>query len=144
MTRSKRFHCSVSGVAEYDVTELRTRLRQERRSGRDVSLAAVLAKATATLMREQPHLNRHQFTGILGRRRIVQFKQIHCTLVVARRAHGGGDAEAEEILLPLLISDIDKLSLDDIEMQIRAARSTPLAELDQYRQLQRANRTRSQ
>lgn len=138
MTRSKRFHCSVSGVAEYDVTDLRARLREERRGGRDISLTAVLAKATAKLIEEQPHLNRHQFTSWFGGRRIVEFQQIHCTLVVARRARGEGTTE--DILLPLLISDVDKKSLADIEQEIRAARSTPLEELEQFRQLQRANR----
>lgn len=138
MTRSKRFHCSVSGVAEYDVTDLRMRLRQERRGGRDLSLTAVLAKATATLLEEQPHLNRHQFTSFFGRRRIVEFQHIHCTLVVARRARSEGSTE--EILLPLLIKDVDKKTVDDIESEIRAARSTPLEQLAQYRQLQRAQR----
>ena len=148
LLRSKRFHCSVSGVAEYDVTDLRARLRDARRGGRDISLTAVLLKATATLMAEQPHLNRHQFTGLWGTRKVVEFEDIHCTVVVARRARvgdtavaGKGTRDVDEILLPLLVTDTNTKSMEQLEAEIRAARTTPLEQLPAWTQLQRAKVT---
>ncbi len=135
LRRARRFHCSVSGVAEMDVTELRARLRDERRGGHEISLAAFLVKATATLIEEQPHLNRHQFTGLFGRRRIVQFASIHCTLVVARR-----DEAREEILLPVLLKDVNRSTVAEIEAEIRRHKSTPLDALPQMQALARAKR----
>lgn len=135
LRRARRFHCSVSGTSELDVTALRARLRQERRAGRELSLTAFIVKATARLIEEQPHLNRHQFTGLFGRRRIVEFSQIHCTLVVARRTPA-----REEILLPGLLADVNRRSLDDIEAEIRRLKSAPLAELPQMRDLARLDK----
>lgn len=132
LVRAKRFHVSVNGTAEMDVTALRERLRQTRRAGREVSLSAYLVKATGLLLQEQPHLNRHLFTSWWGARRVVQFDRIVCTLVVARRGPAG-DGAREEILLPFLIADPEQLSLDEIERRIRAQRTTPLEELPEMK-----------
>lgn len=141
LRRARRFHCSVSGSAEFDVTDLRERLRSARRAGREIGLAAFLVKATARLIEEQPHLNRHQFTGLLGRRRIVEFAPIHCTLVVSRRAHREDRRDGpEEILLPALLKDVNERSLEEIEAEIRRYKSAPLAELSEVRDLQRLER----
>jgi pyruvate/2-oxoglutarate dehydrogenase complex dihydrolipoamide acyltransferase (E2) component len=142
LVRAKRFHVSVNGTAEMDVTALRDRLRQTRRAGREVSLSAYLVKATALLLQEQPHLNRHLFTTFWGGRRVVQFDRIVCTLVVARRGPASDENEGlrEEILLPFLIADPEQLSLDEIERRIRAQRTTPLDELPEAKLVARIDK----
>lgn len=134
LLRARRFHVSVNGTALYDVTDLRARLRDARRAGRDISLTSVLVKATAQLIAEQPHLNRHVFTSLWGTRRIVQFERIVCTLVVARRG-----PDRDDVLLPYLLEDPETLSLEQIEARIRAVKSAPLAELPQMKLLARAD-----
>jgi pyruvate/2-oxoglutarate dehydrogenase complex dihydrolipoamide acyltransferase (E2) component len=142
LVRAKRFHVSVNGTLEMDVTALRDRLRQTRRAGREVSLSAYLVKATAMLLQEQPHLNRHLFTTLWGGRRVVQFDRIVCTLVVARRGPVSAENEGvrEEILLPFLLADPEQLSLDEIERRIRAQRTTPLHELPEAKLVARIDK----
>lgn len=135
LTRAKRFHCSVSTTAEYDVTALRERLRDERRAGRELSLSAYLVKATARLIEEQPHLNRHVFTGLLGNRRVVEFQDIRCTLIVARRSPA-----REEVLFPVVLPGTNHLSLDEIEREIRKHKTLPFEELPQLKAMQRVKR----
>lgn len=134
LDRARTHHCSVSGTAEYDVTELRAALRQARRDGLAVSLTSYLVKATASLIAAQPELNQHLFVGLFGRRRIVRFEGIHCTLVVARRHEG------EQLLFPVLVRDADRLSLAEIEALIRHHKSAPLHELEPMKALERVKR----
>jgi pyruvate/2-oxoglutarate dehydrogenase complex dihydrolipoamide acyltransferase (E2) component len=143
--RARRFHCSVSGAAEYDVTDLLERLRADRAAGRDVSLTAVLVKATGKLLEEQPALNRHLFTGLFGRRRIVEFRQIHCTLAVARDEAGAEGASPErrhdrELLVPLLLRDVNLRAPEAIEAEIRRAKAQALTELEPVKALSRLGR----
>jgi len=134
LDRARTHHCSVSGTAEYDVTDLRAALREARRAGRAVSLTSFLVKATASLIAAQPELNQHVFVGLFGRRKMVRFDHIHCTLVVARRHEG------EPILFPVLVRRADRQSLEDIEALIRHHKAAPLQSLAPMQALERVKR----
>ena len=67
LTRAKRYHCSVSGGFEYDVTELQAAIARERAAGRGASLISALVRATSLLLEKFPRLNHHLFTGLFGR-----------------------------------------------------------------------------
>lgn len=135
LDRARIHHASVNMTAEYDVTDLRLRLRAQRRAGGVTSLISHLVKATATLIREQPELNQHLFVNWWGRRRIVRFDHIHCTLVVARRHEG------QDLLLPLVIRQADQCSVAEIETIVQHHKTAPLAELAPMKALERVKRT---
>lgn len=135
LDRARVHHASVSATAEYDVTDLRDRLRQARRAGAAVSLASWLVKATASLIREQPELNQHLFVRWWGARRVVRFDDIHCTLIVARRHEG------HDLLFPVVVRHADRLSVAEIEGVIHHHKTAPLAELEPMKALERVKRT---
>lgn len=145
LDRARFHHASVSATAEYDVTDLRKRLREVRRAGTagarapgtaaPVSLASWLVKATASLIREQPELNQHLFVSWWGGRRVVRFDDIHCTLIVARRHEG------HDLLFPVVVRHADRLSVDEIEAVIHHHKTAPLSELEPMKALERVKRT---
>lgn len=135
LDRARIHHASVNMTAEYDVTDLRLRLRAARRAGVRTSLTSHLVKATATLIREQPELNQHLFVNWWGRRSIVRFDEIHCTLVVARRHEG------EDLLFPLVVRHADQLSVGEIEAIVQHHKTAPLGELAPMKALERVKRT---
>ncbi|MSQ04279.1 MAG: hypothetical protein EXR71_20765 [Myxococcales bacterium] len=135
LDRARIHHASVNATAEYDVTDLRVRLRAARRGGAAASLTSYLVKATASLLREQPDLNQHLFVSWWGRRRVVRFEDIHCTLIVARRHEG------QDLLFPLVVRHADRLSIGEIEAIVHHHKTAPLAELEQMQALERVKRT---
>lgn len=132
LSRARRYHCPVTGSGEVDVTDSLAAVRALRVDGRKISFVAYLVRATALCVAAHPSLQRHLFTTWWGRRREVAFDRIHCTLIVRRTGDDG-----EEILLPALLRDVDRLSIGEIQAAIDHHRSAPLAELDVWRALQR-------
>jgi len=132
LARARRFHAPVTGSFELDVTRTRDRIRGAKRDGQALSFIAYLVRATAMIVAKHPELRRHLFTTWWGRPRDVAFERISCTLIVARRAPGG-----EEILLPVLIPDVDRLSIEQLHALVQHHRSAPVEELEPYRAFER-------
>jgi pyruvate/2-oxoglutarate dehydrogenase complex dihydrolipoamide acyltransferase (E2) component len=128
LRRSMRNHASVTGVYDWDVTDTLARIDELRSQGREVGIAAFMAKATALALAEHPKLNRRLFRSLLGLR-IVQWDQISCNIVIERR-NAQGDAE----VVPLVLRDTDKRSIEDLHQEIQEAKTAPLEELPAYRQ----------
>ncbi|MHC4830089.1 MAG: 2-oxo acid dehydrogenase subunit E2 [Planctomycetota bacterium] len=135
LTRARRFHCSVNGTYNFDVTETLQRLREARRAGRSVSFTALLVQATSQLLERYPRLNRHIFHGLFGRRRVVAFDHVSCTLIVQR---SGPDGEA--ILFPLVLRDSNRMTLEEIYKTIQHHRTADLETLPQMVALERLKR----
>lgn len=135
LTRARRFHAPVMGSLELDVTETRARLRAEKREGARVGFLSYLVRVTAMLVKERPVLQRHLFTTWYGRKREVEFDSISCTLIVARR-----DRNGEHVLFPLVIRDVDRLTIAEIDAIIAEHRDRPIEELPQFQALERAKR----
>ncbi len=139
LTRARRFHGGVTGVIEVDVTDVRRRLREERRSGRAISFTSCLVRASARVLERHPSLNRHVFTSFFGRQRVVQFDQIDCNLIVARRAPGASRRDSP-LLLPVVLRAANTLTLEEIDAVIRFHKETPLADLPAMQNLSRLDR----
>lgn len=132
--RMRRFHCPVSLVYELDMTETLLALERARRAGAEVSLTALLVKATGLVVKRHPRLNRHVFHRWF-RRLEVAFDDVSCTLVIRREGQCG-----EEVLFPILISRPDELSIPEIHRLIRHHKQEPLERLPQmagFRRIQR-------
>ena len=134
LTRAKRFHCSVTGVYDIDVTETIRRIDELRAAGRPVSLNAVLVKATGLLMERHPKMNHGVFRRWF-RHVEVEFDHVSCTLAVQRLAPDG-----EEILFPVLIRHPDRLTVDEIYEIIRHHKQEDLAKLPQIAAFERIKR----
>jgi hypothetical protein len=135
LTRAKRFHCSVNGGFEFDVTDLLAAISHARRSGRPASLVAALVRATSLVLEKHPRLNRHLFTSLLGRKSEVEFDEITCTLVLMRKGE-----DRERMLFPVLLRHSNRMSIDEIQAAIRHHKEAPLSELPQVAAIRRLER----
>jgi len=134
LKRAKRFHASVSGCREIDCHETLRYLREMRKRGEPASMTAYLVKASAAVVQKYPRLNRHVFTSLTGRQRIVQFDDIACTLVVRR------EVDSSAVILPANIENPEQKSIAEIGAEIRFYSEAPLEQLPQYRALQTATK----
>ena len=136
LTRSKRFHCSVSGNYEFDITDTLQRIEEKKQAGKDVGLTALLVHATSQILEQFPRLNHHLFHDFLGRKKEVAFDHISCTLIVQRTNEKG-----EDILIPLLLRNSNKMSIAEIHQSIRHHKKSPLNELPQAASLEKLKKT---
>lgn len=132
--RMTRFHCPVTLVYELDMTDTLAALEKARAAGAEVSLTAVLVKATGLVLQRHPRLNRHVFHR--GFRRLeATFDEVSCTLVIRREGPNG-----EELLFPVLIRTPDRLSIPEIHRVIRHHREEDLERLPQMAAIRRIQR----
>ena len=66
LARAKRFHCSITFVYEFDVTETLAALERARAAGQEASLTALLVKATGLLLSGIPASTGTSSTGGSG------------------------------------------------------------------------------
>jgi pyruvate/2-oxoglutarate dehydrogenase complex dihydrolipoamide acyltransferase (E2) component len=135
LARARKFHAPVTGSLELDVTDTRLRIQEDRRAGRRIGLVSYLVRATALLVQQRPLLQRHLFTTWYGRTREVVFDHITCTLIVSRKGPDG-----EPILLPLLLENVDRRSIEEIDAIIAEHRDRPIEELEQFKALERVKK----
>ncbi len=131
LTRARDYHLGVSANQELDVTELLPVLEAAKQSGFPVTLVSYFIWATGQAVAKEPRINRHCFHGFF-RRYEVDFEEVSCTTVVARKGDDG-----EEILLPLLLRNIDRMTLRGVGEALREAKTAPLASLPQFAAIQR-------
>jgi pyruvate/2-oxoglutarate dehydrogenase complex dihydrolipoamide acyltransferase (E2) component len=134
LDRMRRFHCPVTLVYEFDLTETLSVLERARGAGAPVSLTALLVKATGLVLDRHPRLNRHVFRR-WGRRFEAAFDDVSCTLIVGRQSPGG-----EDVLFPVLIRKPGQLSIPEIHGIVRHHKEEPLELLPQmaaFRRIQR-------
>jgi len=130
LQRAKKFHCPITGVFEFDVTDLLLRLDQERSKGRSVSLVSTLVKATAMVMEQNPRMNHHLFKKWFKWFE-VEFDHVSCTLVVLREGANG-----EEVLFPILIRDANSMSVEEIYELIKWHKTAAMEEIPQVKAFQ--------
>ena len=131
LNRAKRFHCSVTGTFEYDVTELVAAIDEARAQGRSIGLVALLVKATGMLMEQHPRMNRHVFHR-MWKKLEVDFQKISCTLIVLREGPAG-----EDILFPVLLEEPHSRSVEDIHAEIKHYKTAELSTLPQIQAFER-------
>jgi len=136
MRRAMRFHSPITATILLDITDTLARIERERGLGRRVGLTALFIKATAQVLHEHPRFNQRLFHTFWGRPRLATFDEISCNTVVARESVASG----EGLLIPLVLRHVDRMSVDDIQAEIRRYKSTPLGELEAVAQLNRISK----
>lgn len=134
LTRARRFHCSVNGSWEFDVTALEAARRAVRVNGRVLSTTACLLKATGLVLERYPRLNHHLFHGLF-RKFEVEFDTINCTLVLQRRG-----PDRERLLFPVTVERTNQKTVEELQAFVDHHRYAPLAELPQVAALERLKR----
>jgi pyruvate/2-oxoglutarate dehydrogenase complex dihydrolipoamide acyltransferase (E2) component len=125
LNRAKTYHCSISAVYEYDLTDTLARIDEQTAAGKEISLTSFLVKATATVVSRHPRFNAHLFHRG-GRQYVADFGQVSCSLVVKRLSAAG-----EEILFPVLVRDPEKRTIADIFREIKHFKEERLDQLPQ-------------
>lgn len=134
LTRARDHHLVVSTEHEIDLTDVLPLIEGARREGFPVTLVSYFLWCTGQAVAAEPRLNRHCFHGWF-RRYEVDFEEVSCTTVVARKGPAG-----EEILLPLLLRHIDRMSLRDVGNALRDAKTAPLETLPQIAAIERVKK----
>ena len=129
LQRTRQYHCPIGAVYEWDFTDTLARLDALQAAGSPVGLAAMVTKATATVIAEHPRLNRRLFYG-LGRPKLVQFDEISCNLVMLRKGRDDRD-----LIFPLVLRNVDKLSVLEIAETIHHHKTAALDQVPQIRQM---------
>lgn len=135
LTRAKRFHCSVNGGFEFDVTDLLAAIAHGRQSGRPASLVAALVRATSLVLEKYPRFNHHLFHSLFGRKTEVEFDEISCTLVLMRKGE-----DRERMLFPVILRNSNRLSVEEVQAAIQHHKEAPLSELPQVAAIRRLER----
>jgi pyruvate/2-oxoglutarate dehydrogenase complex dihydrolipoamide acyltransferase (E2) component len=131
LQRSLRFHAPCTVGTEVDVTDLRAALAAARARGEAAGFTAALVKATGVVVRRHPGFNRHLFHGPLGRK-IVEFDDVHCALMVQRK-----DETGEDVLFPAILRDADTRTVAELAATIDRYKHGALEELPEYQALAR-------
>lgn len=110
----------VAALIELDVTESRRRIKQLRREGTRVSFHAWLLKVIASVV-----VNHTRSAGFLAdKRKIVTFKDVNISIVVEK------DLNGEKVPIPLVITNAQTKTAEEITAGIEKARSGSLTEKD--------------
>jgi hypothetical protein len=135
LSRAKKYHCSVSGTFEFDVTDLLAAIAHTCSVGRDVSIVAALVRATSLLLEKFPNLNRHLFHSLFGRKIEVEWDEVSCTLILMRLGEAG-----EQMLFPLVLRSSNRMSVDEVQAAIQHHKHAPLDELPQVAAIRKLER----
>lgn len=102
---------NMMALLEFDVTEARCRLREDRRQGRSVSLFAFLVKSIAATIAEYPELN-----SVRSGKRIVEFEEIDISVPIELAS--GGETTSRQIV----IRKAAQKTVEQINAEIEQAR----------------------
>ena len=129
-----RYHCPSTASLRLDITETLQRIEECRNNGRKISLIAYTTLASAKTIEAHPNLNRRLYHGIF-RKVIASFDHITVTLLVERQEPSG-----EHVLLPLLIRDTNKCTLEEIHARIKETKTKNLKDLSEFSKIEKVRR----
>jgi len=133
-SRAQRHHCLGNGVFPVDVTELNTLRKQYSKQIQPVTLMPFFVKAVALAIRDNPAANRILFQRFPFRRRIVSFDVIDVNVPVTRIVDG------EQLTFVGVIRGADKLSIAEIQDELRCMQRDPLEESPYLQKMERLRR----
>ena len=125
LRRARLSHSPLSINYLWDAHDVLERLERLSQENGKVGLTALVIKATGDLLGEHPRLNTRLFRG-LSRLPLVSYRHVSCSTVVARK-----DSTGEEILLPLVIRNVNQLSVRQIQEQLTYYKTASLENLEQ-------------
>ncbi len=106
----------VAAMLEFDVTDVRKRLKEQRRNGEIVSFNAWFIKAVSTVLIKHP-----QVAGYLkGKSKLLVFNDINVSFLVEKTGPSG------KVPIPLVIEKANEKSAEQITAEIESARKRVL------------------
>ena len=134
LRRARFSHSPLSINYLWDAHDVLERLQRLSQENDKVGLTALVIKATGDLLNEHPRLNTRLFRGLF-RLELVSYNHVSCSTVVARK-----DDTGEEILLPLVIRNVNKLSVRQIQEQLTYCKTASLEKLEQQTGVAKSNK----
>lgn len=108
---------NIYALLEFDITDLRSRLRERRRTGKGGSLFALLLKAIGKCLGEYP-----EFNLMIDARRATAFETVDVNIPIEVEKDG------KPINKQHIIKDINRKSLEEVDAEILAAKKSGLDE----------------
>ncbi len=114
---SKRHHIPI--LLEIDVTAAREAIREQKKTGQNISFTGWIVKCIAIAVSE--HKSIHALRK--GKRRLVIFDDVDVTIIVERTVPGAD----ETLPMPYIIRKANEKSVAVISSEIRTAKQSPVA-----------------
>ena len=125
LRRSLRYHCPITACYEWDIQEVFDEMANHRNGDNPIGMTALTIKAMGDVLKEEPRLNARLFYSFFGRPRIAMYDHVSCSTVVARMNPAG-----EEVLLPLVVKNVDQLSIREVQAQLSDYKTQDLGALE--------------
>ena len=108
-----------------DIQEVFDEMANHRNGDNPIGMTALTIKAMGDVLKEEPRLNARLFYSFFGRPRIAMYDHVSCSTVVARMNPAG-----EEVLLPLVVKNVDQLSIREVQAQLSDYKTQDLGALE--------------
>lgn len=110
----------VSALLEFDVTDSRRRLQEERRKGIRISFNAWLIKVISNVIEQHPEAG----AFLKGKKKLILFKDVNISLMVEKKVG------VERVPVPLVIEKANEKSAEEISAEIEKAKNQPFSKKD--------------
>jgi len=106
----------ISAILEYDVTDLRKRLRELKRAGKHIAFTAWVLKAISLALEKHPEAAAYK----KNKKKLITFRDINISLLVEKEING------KKVPIPLIIEKVNEKTAMAITAEIEAARAAEL------------------
>lgn len=103
----------ISAMLEFDVTDSRAKLREQRKNGISISFNAWLIKAIGSVLQKHPEASAYFY----NKKKLIIFDDINVSMLVEKKLG------AAKVPIPLLIKKVNKKSALDIAREIETAKA---------------------
>ncbi|MCG6188839.1 2-oxo acid dehydrogenase subunit E2 [Maribellus maritimus] len=111
----KKHH--VSALIEFDVTDIRRRIKELKKQGERISLNAWMLKAISKALEQHPAAA----SFLSGRKKLMVFNDVRISLLVEK------ETEGQKVPLPVVIEKTNRKTAFEITKEINAAKNKPLS-----------------
>lgn len=106
----------INAMLEFDVTESRAKLRDQRKQGHAVSFNAWLVKVIGTVLQKHPGAAAY----VYNKKRLIVFDDINISMIIEKKT---GDTK---VPIPLVIEKVNEKTALEITQEIEGAKSQEL------------------
>lgn len=110
----------VSALLEFDVTESRAKLREQKRSGKKISFNSWLIKAISKALEHYPEAAGY----VSGKKKLIVFKDINISFIIEKTIDG------KKVPMPIVIENTNEKTAEEITAEIENAKEYELSEKD--------------
>jgi pyruvate/2-oxoglutarate dehydrogenase complex dihydrolipoamide acyltransferase (E2) component len=110
----------ISALLEFDVTESRTRLRELRKNGINISFNAWIIKVISSTLQNHPEASAYLY----NKKKLIIFNDINISILVEKKIGG------KKVPIPVVIEKTNQKSAQEISIEIENAKNQELSHSD--------------